>query len=69
MNALYTTSVTATGGRHGQIRSEDGLLNMKLALPRELAEGGMLRTPKRFSLAATPPASKMRSYELAVNRG
>ena len=36
MNALYTTKVTATGGRHGQIRSEDGLLDMKLALPREL---------------------------------
>ncbi len=32
MNALYTTKVTATGGRHGQIRSEDGLLNMKLRL-------------------------------------
>jgi hypothetical protein len=34
MNTLYSTKVTATGGRHGQIRSEDGLLDMKLALPR-----------------------------------
>jgi organic hydroperoxide reductase OsmC/OhrA len=33
-NTLYSTKVTAIGGRHGQIRSEDGLLDMKLALPR-----------------------------------
>jgi hypothetical protein len=31
MSTLYSTKVTATGGRHGQIRSEDGLLDMKLA--------------------------------------
>jgi osmotically inducible protein OsmC len=46
MNALYTTSVTATGGRHGQIRSEDGLLNMKLALPRELGGRGDATNPE-----------------------
>jgi len=39
MNALYTTKVAATGGRHGHIHSEDGLLDIKLALPRRL--GGM----------------------------
>jgi hypothetical protein len=31
MSTLYSTKVTATGGRHGHIRSEDGLLDMKLA--------------------------------------
>jgi organic hydroperoxide reductase OsmC/OhrA len=31
MNTLFSTKVTATGGRHGHIRSEDGLLDMKLA--------------------------------------
>ena len=39
MSALYTTKVKAMGGRHGHIHSEDGLLDLKLALPRQL--GGM----------------------------
>ena len=34
MSTLYSTKVTATGGRHGHIRSEDGLLEMKLAAQR-----------------------------------
>jgi organic hydroperoxide reductase OsmC/OhrA len=54
-NTLYSTKVTATGGRHGQIRSEDGLLDMKLALPRQL--GGREMPPTRSSSlpAAMPP--------------
>jgi lipoyl-dependent peroxiredoxin len=40
ISTLYSTKVTATGGRHGHIRSEDGLLEMKLALPRELGGKG-----------------------------
>ncbi|MER9432018.1 organic hydroperoxide resistance protein [Mesorhizobium sp. M0408] len=39
MTILYSTKVTATGGRKGTIRSEDGILNLKLAIPKEL--GGM----------------------------
>ena len=46
MNVLYSTRVTATGGRHGQIRSEDGLLNMRLALPRELGGKGDATNPE-----------------------
>ena len=46
MNALYTTKVTAIGGRHGQIRSEDGLLNMRLALPRQLGGKGDATNPE-----------------------
>jgi len=46
MNALYTTKVTAMGGRHGQIRSEDGLLNMRLALPRQLGGKGDATNPE-----------------------
>jgi len=34
MASLYSTKVTASGGRHGSIRSEDGLLDLKLALIR-----------------------------------
>ena len=43
---LYSTKVTATGGRHGQIRSEDGLLDMKLALPRQLGGKGDATNPE-----------------------
>jgi osmotically inducible protein OsmC len=46
MNTLYSTKGTATGGRHGQIRSEDGLLEMKLALPRQLGGKGDATNPE-----------------------
>jgi lipoyl-dependent peroxiredoxin len=46
MNVLYSTRVTATGGRHGQIHSEDGLLNMRLAMPRELGGKGDATNPE-----------------------
>jgi Ohr subfamily peroxiredoxin len=46
MKALYTTKVTAIGGRHGQIRSEDGLRDMRLALPRELGGRGDATNPE-----------------------
>src|ERR1700741_4009104 len=43
---LYSTKVTASGGRHGHIRSEDGLLDMKLALPRQLGGKGDATNPE-----------------------
>ena len=46
MSTLYSTKVTATGGRHGHIRSEDGLLDMKPALPRELGGKGDATNPE-----------------------
>jgi lipoyl-dependent peroxiredoxin len=46
MSTLYSTKVTATGGRHGHIRSDDGLLDMKLALPRELEGKGDATNPE-----------------------
>ena len=45
-NTLYSTKVTATGGRHGHIRSDDGLLDMKLALPRQLGGKGDATNPE-----------------------
>ena len=62
MSTLYSTKVTATGGRHGQIHSEDGLLDMKLALPRQLGGKGDATNPERFSLVAMPPVSRTPSY-------
>lgn len=46
MKTLYSTKVTATGGRHGRIRSADGLLDLQLALPRELGGRGDATNPE-----------------------
>ncbi len=40
VDVKYTTSATATGGREGQARTEDGSLDVKLSTPKELGGGG-----------------------------
>src|SRR5258705_12236472 len=45
---VYSTRVTATGGRHGSIHSEDGLLDLKLALPRSLGGRGDATNPEQL---------------------
>jgi len=45
---VYSTKVTATGGRHATIRSEDGLLDLKLALPRTLGGKGDATNPEQL---------------------
>jgi lipoyl-dependent peroxiredoxin len=46
--SLYSTKVTASGGRHGSIHSEDGLLDLKLALPRALGGRGDATNPEQL---------------------
>ncbi|WP_075657474.1 organic hydroperoxide resistance protein [Pseudochrobactrum sp. B5] len=36
MSILYSTTVNAIGGRSGTVRSTDGLLDLRLALPKKL---------------------------------
>jgi lipoyl-dependent peroxiredoxin len=48
MASLYSTKVRASGGRHGSIRSEDGLLDLKLALPRTLGGKGDATNPEQL---------------------
>jgi len=45
---VYSTKVTATGGRHGTIRSQDGLLDLKLALPLTLGGKGDATNPEQL---------------------
>ncbi|TGX55166.1 organic hydroperoxide resistance protein [Sphingomonas gei] len=40
MKTLYATSATATGGRTGTARSDDGALTVTLAMPREMGGQG-----------------------------
>ena len=47
-NTMYSTKVTATGGRNGSIRSDDGLLDLKLALPRTLGGKGDATNPEQL---------------------
>ena len=47
-NTMYSTKVTATGGRNGSIRSDDGLLDLKLALPRILGGKGDATNPEQL---------------------
>jgi Ohr subfamily peroxiredoxin len=51
MPPLYSTKVTAKGGRHGSVRSEDGLLELSLALPKALGGNGGATNPEQLFAA------------------
>ncbi|MBA4773885.1 MAG: organic hydroperoxide resistance protein [Sphingomonas sp.] len=51
MSNLYTTRVNAYGGRSGTIKSEDGLLDLPLALPKELGGKGGATNPEQLFAA------------------
>ncbi len=51
MGHLYTTKVTAVGGRAGTVRSEDGILDLQLAMPKELGGKGGATNPEQLFAA------------------
>jgi Ohr subfamily peroxiredoxin len=52
IQALYTASATATGGRDGRAVSSDGILDVKLSTPRELGgQGGEATNPEQLFAA------------------
>lgn len=52
MSELYTATVIATGGRQGRVRSDDGVLDLALALPKELGgPGGAATNPEQLFAA------------------
>ena len=51
MNHLYATKVTAIGGRSGTIKSEDGILDLPLAMPKELGGKGGATNPEQLFAA------------------
>jgi osmotically inducible protein OsmC len=53
MPAVYTASATATGdGRNGHVRSVDGVLDLDLAVPKEMGgPGGALSNPEELFAA------------------
>ena len=48
---VYQAHATSTGGRDGNTRSSDGLLDVKLALPREMGGGGGGVNPEQLFAA------------------
>ncbi|MBM7046185.1 organic hydroperoxide resistance protein [Rhizobium lusitanum] len=51
MSVLYSTKVTAIGGRSGTVRSEDGLLDLPLALPTTMGGKGGATNPEQLFAA------------------
>jgi Ohr subfamily peroxiredoxin len=52
ISPLYTATATAQGGRNGRIRSADGVLDMPLAMPKELGgAGGAVTNPEQLFAA------------------
>lgn len=51
MNALYRTQVSAVGGRSGTVRSDDGVLDLPLAMPKELGGKGGATNPEQLFAA------------------
>lgn len=52
VQVLYTAEATAVGGREGHIKSADGVLEAKLALPKQLGgPGGAATNPEQLFAA------------------
>ena len=52
MDVLYTAVATARGGREGEVVSDDGVLDLELALPTELGgPGGDKTNPEQLFAA------------------
>jgi lipoyl-dependent peroxiredoxin len=52
MQALYTATATAIGGRSGSVRSSDNVLDLHLAYPKELGgPGGAATNPEQLFAA------------------
>lgn len=61
VDVKYRTTATATGGRDGTARTDDGSFEVRLATPRELGgAGGDGNTPSSCSRPAMPLASSAR---------
>lgn len=51
MNILYTAEATAWGGREGRTASTDGILDLTLAVPKELGGPGGHTNPEQLFAA------------------
>ncbi|SFO10839.1 peroxiredoxin, Ohr subfamily [Cohaesibacter marisflavi] len=68
MKVLYSTSATATGGREGSAKSEDGLLNVTLVTPKELGGAGGNGTNPEQMFAAGYAACFLSAVKLIASQ-
>ena len=51
MQTIYNTSATASAGRNGQVKTDDGLLDVSLAYPKEMGGAGNATNPEQLFAA------------------
>ncbi len=68
LTVLYRTSATATGGRDGHARSEDGSIDVQLSTPKELGGAGGTGTNPEQLFAAGYSACFIGALKVAGNQ-
>ncbi|WP_428774137.1 organic hydroperoxide resistance protein [Vibrio sp.] len=51
MTTLYSTTATALAGRNGNVKTNDGLLDLNLAYPKEMGGTGAATNPEQLFAA------------------
>jgi len=51
MTTLYKTQATALAGRNGNVKTDDGLLNLELSYPKEMGGSGLATNPEQLFAA------------------
>ena len=68
MNVLYTAEATSTGGRDGGVRTADGVLDLQLAVQKELGGPGGPKTNPEELFAAGYAACFHSALKLAAGK-
>jgi Ohr subfamily peroxiredoxin len=68
MSILYTAEATATGGRDGGVKSADGVLDLQLAIPKEMGGPGGSKTNPEELFAAGYSACFLSALKLVGGR-
>ena len=68
MKTLYTTQVTATGGRNGHVKSENGVLDLEVRMPKGLGGANDDFTNPEMLFAAGYAACFDSALNLIINK-
>ena len=68
MSVLYTAEATAIGGRDGGVKSADGVLDLQLAIPKEMGGPGGAKTNPEELFAAGYSACFLSALKLVAGR-
>ncbi len=69
VEAIYSTTSTATGGRDGRAASQDGVLDVALSTPREMGGGGGAGTNPEQLFAAGYSACFIGAMKYVASQG